>query len=303
VSNNAAKNINQRQRARKVDSEEKLKNFILSKLGEPLITVDVTEDQILNSIDEAFAKFSDWIYNGQQQQVFIIETISGVQDYILDDRVQAISGVSFARGLEGTGSGSISGGINGSIAGIGFGSLLPPQYVPYVNAEGQMSSLASNGNFSCFNNYSASGVVGGVAGPHTGQQTDARGIEAAYAAMVNAQSLAAMFGGNISYDFNSQTHILRIFEDISGPIAIEASLYYIPNPEYDSAYGHSFIKEYSCALVKRQWGQNLGKFDSTLIGGSSVNYQRLIDEAQAEIDRLEEDLINRWSEPLGIYSA
>jgi hypothetical protein len=303
INRNPAKNLNQRQRSRKIDSEDKLVQYIRTQLGDPLITVDVTDTQILNLIDDTFSKFSDWIYNGQQNQVFVINTLPGIQDYILDDRVQAISGVSFADGLEG-GNSTGNSGMNGSMGGVPFGDLMPPQYVPYVNAQGQMSSLASNGAFGCFNSYSATGVAGGVSGIHTGDTGDADSIESAYASMVNVQTLANMFSTNISYDFNSQNHILRIFDDqTGGAIAIEASLYYIPNPDYDSAYGHSWIKEYSLNLVKRQWGNNLGKYDSSLVGGASVNYQRLIDEGQAELDRLNEDLLEKWSEPLGIFSA
>ena len=295
---NQPRNINAAQRARKINTEEKLVKYIRSTLGEPLITVDVTDDMILNLIDDAFLKFSAWIYGGQQSQVFVIETTPGVQDYILDDRVTAIMGVSFADGI--TGSAGI-GGMNGSMGGIGFDSLLPPMYVPYVNMEGQMSSL--EGNFDSFNSYSASGVAGGVSGVHTGATGGSQSIEAAYAAMSDMQTIQNMFGTNVSYDFNGNNHVLRIFDQVAGLVAIEASLEYIPNPEYDDAYGHQWIKSYSLNLVKRQWGEVLGKYDSPLVGGSTVNYQRLIDESGGELERLNEELIERWSEPMGIFSS
>ena len=45
TSNNQPRLINVTQQDRKIDSEEKLMNYIKTHLGSPLITVDVTEDQ------------------------------------------------------------------------------------------------------------------------------------------------------------------------------------------------------------------------------------------------------------------
>ena len=298
---NIPKNVNLRQQNRKIDSEEKLIKYIRTQLGEPLITVDVTDEAISQLIDDAFHLFSDWIYNAQQNQVFIIETTPGVQDYILDDRVQAIQSVSFSTNL--TGRGYSSGGGGGSWAGISLGQILPPMYVPYVDFQGNMSHLESYGRFNnfCSSNFSVSGVAGGVAGVHTGASSS--NVEPAYAAMANADNLSSLFAHNVSFDFNSQNNILRIFEPMNGPIAIEAAMYYIPNPDHDNAYGHPWIKAYALNLVKRHWGGVVGKYDSPLVGGATINYQRLIDEAQSELDRLNEELIERWSEPLGIFSA
>jgi len=121
--------------------------------------------------------------------------------------------------------------------------------------------------------------------------------------MVQSQTNTSMFGQSISFDFNSQNHILRIFEPILTPIAIEASIIYVPNPEHDDAYGHAWIKAYSLNKTKLIWGQNVGKYSQSLVGGASVNYDRIIQEAQEQLQQLEEDLLEKYSAPLGIYSA
>jgi len=292
--NNTPRNININQQNRRINSEEKLVNYIKTQLGSPLITVDVTSDQILQCVDDTFEKFSDWVWESQQNQVFIIKPTAGIRDYILDTRIKAISGISIADTLNGYGTGS---GL-GMWGGIPMTSIMPPSYVPATDFQGGQSSLHSPGSQS----YSATGVAGGVAG---GKNTSSSGmgtIEAAWAGMANMQTMQSMFGPSVSYDYNSSNHILRLFEDITSSIVIEASLDYIPNPEYDMAYGHSWIKAYSLNLVKRLWGNNVGKFDSPLVGGSNINYQRLIDEAQSEIDKLEESLINE-SEAMGMFSG
>jgi hypothetical protein len=84
---------------RKINSEQKLINYVRTMLGEPLITVDVTDDQIKMIIDEAFRKYSDYVYEGMDRMIFVIEGSSNVQDYRLDERVQAVKSVSFGGAL------------------------------------------------------------------------------------------------------------------------------------------------------------------------------------------------------------
>ena len=290
---NSPANINISQRSRKIDSEEKLVNYIKTKLGAPLITVDVTNEQILQGIDDAFDKFIDWAYDAQQHQIFIIDTREDIQDYILDERVREIYDISIADTMT-----SYANYAGGGITLGGFGAV-PLNYIPYVDMEGNVSSLEGGGGIGG----SANGVAGGVVGPHTGGYSSGEQMNMAYAAMVDAQIAQNIFGRSVSYDFNSQNHILRLFEAVSGPIAIEGALEYIPNPEHDDAYGHTWIKAYALNLVKRVWGQNVAKFDQSLIGGANINYGRIIDEAQMEIDRLNEDLLEKYSAPLGIFSA
>ena len=290
---NAPRILNDRQNRRKINSEEKLVNYIKTQLGHPLITVDVTEDQILQCVDDAFIKWGDWNWSGQQNMVFVIETFPGVGDYYLDERVKAIYGMSIAD----TTSGYSSGGGLGIWGGIPMGGILPPMYVPAVAFNGETSSLARTGP----NNGTATGVAGGVAGgPNTGGASNK--LEAAWSSLANMQTWQNMFGKTVSFEFNESNHILRLFQEVKGPVAIEASLDYIPNPDHDDAYGHEWIKKYSLNLVKRLWGQNVGKYDSQLIGGANINYDRIISEAQQEIELLEERLMLE-SEAFGVFSG
>ena len=66
--------------------------------------------------------------------------------------------------------------------------------------------------------------------------------------------------------------------------------------EYNNLWNHRFLKEYTTALIKRQWGINLIKFDGMqLPGGVTINGRQIYDDAIADIDkimekfRLEED--------------
>lgn len=294
MTRNQPKNVNIDQNRRKINSEEKLMNYIKTMLGADLITVDVSDAQILLAIDDTFDKFSSWAVDGQQNMGFVIDLSPGVQDYYIDDRITSIQGLSIADSMSSSGSGG---------AGISLGGFgqVPINYIPHVDMEGNVSSLESG--MIGTGNYSATGVAGGVTGgPGTGTSPGEM-MEIAYLQQMNAQVMQSVFSSTVAFDFNSSTHILRIFEQLSGSIMIEASIEYRPNPVFDDAYGHSWIKEYALNKVKFLWGSNTGKYTSSLIGGASINYDRMLSESSEALDRLDEDLMNKFSEPLGIFSA
>jgi len=293
--NNPPRNINLTQQNRKINSEDKLVDYIKTMLGDGLITVDVSDKQIRLAIDDTVRKWADWAYSGQQHMVFIINAKEEVNSYYLDERILAIYGISIADSTSSYGSGSGNGASLGGFGQIGV------NYIPYVNMEGQVSSLERGGTG--FGNYSATGVAGGVAGGPATNGNPLEQMEIAYVQLVQSQMMQSMFGESVSFDFNPSNHILRIFEPMSGPILIEGALEYIPNPDHDDAYGHTWIKEYALNKVKLIWGQNVGKYSQTLIGGASINYDRMISEAQEALDKLEEDLLNKYSEAMGVFSA
>jgi len=50
-----------------------------------------------------------------------------------------------------------------------------------------------------------------------------------------------------------------------------------------------WLKEYSTALIKQQWGMNLIKFEGMqLPGGVTLNGRQLFDDATQELERLME---------------
>jgi hypothetical protein len=70
-----------------------------------------------------------------------------------------------------------------------------------------------------------------------------------------------------------------------------------PN-DYTRIWNDSFIKPYLTSLIKRQWGQNLIKFQGVkLPGGIELNGRQLFDDAQREIDILMEKMSNTYELP------
>ena len=58
------------------------------------------------------------------------------------------------------------------------------------------------------------------------------------------------------------------------------------------------LKRYATALIKRQWGQNLSKFNGTaMLGGVTLNGPELFSSAVSEVQKLEEEIRLNYEEP------
>lgn len=76
--------------------------------------------------------------------------------------------------------------------------------------------------------------------------------------------------------------------------------YEVIDPEtYEDVWKDRWLFQYTTALVRRQWGQNLfSKYSGpALVGGITFNGREMRDEAQVEIDRLEQEMIHDLSFP------
>tara|TARA_Y100000287_G_scaffold31618_1_gene23167 strand:- start:90 stop:476 length:387 start_codon:yes stop_codon:yes gene_type:complete len=70
-----------------------------------------------------------------------------------------------------------------------------------------------------------------------------------------------------------------------------------PN-EYSKVWNDSFVKRYLTMLIKKQWGQNLIKFQGVkLPGGIELNGRQIYDDAIKEIDDLMEKMSNTYEIP------
>ena len=68
--------------------------------------------------------------------------------------------------------------------------------------------------------------------------------------------------------------------------------------QYSEVYNDLFLKKYTTALIKRQWGENLKKFEGVqLPGGVTLNGKTIYDEAVDEIIKIEEEMNLKWELP------
>ena len=57
---------------------------------------------------------------------------------------------------------------------------------------------------------------------------------------------------------------------------------------YTDLYDNMHLKRYASALIKKQWGMNLSKFQNVaLLGGVTMNGEQIFSQAQEDIEKLE----------------
>ena len=70
-----------------------------------------------------------------------------------------------------------------------------------------------------------------------------------------------------------------------------------PN-DYARVWNDSFLKKYTTALLKRQWGQNLLKFQGVkLPGGVELNGRQIYDDAEKDLEIIREQMSNTYELP------
>jgi hypothetical protein len=73
---------------------------------------------------------------------------------------------------------------------------------------------------------------------------------------------------------------------------------------YTEIYNDRLLKKYLTSLIKKQWGNNLIKFEGVqLPGGVQFNGGRILDEAKEEIDKIEEQVHDMYELPPDFYTG
>ena len=110
-------------------------------------------------------------------------------------------------------------------------------------------------------------------------------------------------------NFDMHKNQLDVFMNWSDEVEVGDFLvvecYRIIDPDtYTDVYNDYFLKRYATALIKRQWGQNLLKFEGMVMpGGVTFNGRQLYDDANEEITRLEEEARLNWEQPVDFYTG
>lgn len=241
----------------KIYSLDKLKDYILRKLGSPVVNVELTDDQLTDAIDDALIKFTEVAMEGQLEKVLLLDVVEGTREYKIDEKIRSIVEVA-----TGSSSGTFS---NFQVHGM---MVTPSEFWSQAQLQGD---------------------------------TD----------LVNMQILSSqlslmdeMFSNAINFNFSSATNILSFTEDIgkrTDKLLLDCYSHYDLDIKNDNIFNHEWVKDYSVASALFQWGQNVGKFEGTLISGEKINYNDMKTKGAESILKLEDDLLTKWSEPMGIY--
>jgi len=125
----------------------------------------------------------------------------------------------------------------------------------------------------------------------------------------NLSMINNLFNTMPRFRFNRHTDRLYLDVNWGSDLNIDnfivAEAYIITDPAaFADVYGDMFLKKYVTVLFKRQWGQNLIKFEGMqLPGGVTLNGRQLYDDAITEIDKLEEQMSLTYELPLDFMTG
>lgn len=110
-------------------------------------------------------------------------------------------------------------------------------------------------------------------------------------------------------NFERHKNRLEIFMDWSEEVEVGDNLviecYRIIDPDsFTDVYNDYFLKRYATALIKKQWGQNLIKFEGMVMpGGVTFNGRQLFDDAVQELEQLTEEARLNWEKPVDFMTG
>jgi hypothetical protein len=109
--------------------------------------------------------------------------------------------------------------------------------------------------------------------------------------------------------FRYNRHMNKLFVDMDwekdaglGDYLIVNAFRILDPSTYTDVYNDMFLKRYATALLKRQWGENLKKFEGVqLPGGVTLNGQKIFEEALEEIQKIEDEVQSRFELPTDFF--
>jgi len=97
----------------------------------------------------------------------------------------------------------------------------------------------------------------------------------------------------------NRIHVDEGFDDLNAGNFVVLEVVSVIDPgTYGDVYNDLYLKKYLTALLKRQWGANMMKFDGfQLPGGITLNGRQMFEDAIEEIKELEEECRLIWMSP------
>ena len=257
-------------------SRDGLKQYALRALGKPVIEINVDDQQVDDRIDEALQYYAQFHYDAVRRTYLKYK-------YTQADKNRIIGKTSETRTEGNTASTSWEEDTNYL--------MVPESVVSIIN----IFPFSDKGNLNLFDvryqmrlndlyDFSSTSIIN-------------------YDIVLrHLDFLDHVLVGEKPLRFNQHDNRLYIDMDWKNDLQVGEYLviecYRKLDPEsYTDIYNDIHLKRYVTALIKRQWGANLSKFNGvTMVGGVTLNGGQIMQEAQQDIEKLELDIRNTYEE-------
>lgn len=263
-----------------VTTRVELIEYCLRRLGFPVIEINVDTDQIEDRIDDGLDFYMDYHFDGTERTYFAVELSQNDIDngYVTvpDSLIFVTRALPFPR--------------NGKIA----------SRIGDPNVSGVDIRTLFGGTFGTQTSTGATSSRQNQAGA-----SNDMAMSTYYLNMQYLETVQQMFGnGEVPIRFNRHTNRVHLDMDWS-EASVNVGDYIVLHgwtaldPEtYSDVYNDRWLKRYCTALIKRQWGANLIKYSGIqLPGGVTLDGDKIFDEASQEIEKLEEEMQDKYEEP------
>ena len=287
------------------------KEYCLRNLGKPVIDINVDEDQVEDRIDEAIQYFSQYHTDGVERMYLKYKVtaedktrLRANNDFTVSEPGTYADNIELESGTAGDSPGDLitEDGKKIQLEGSNLVStkyeenqnylVIPDSVLSVIN----VFPLSDRANLNMFDvryqlrlndlyDFSSTSIV------HY-EMT-----------MRHLDFLDHILVGEKPIRFNTLSN--RLYIDMDWAEDIDADEYLIIEcyrqldpTQHTRMFDDIMLKRYATALIKRQWGQNLSKFNGTaMLGGVTLNGPELFSTAIAEQQKLEEDIRSNFEEP------
>ena len=266
----------------KPSSRQQLIDYSLRKLGFPVLEINVDDDQIDDLVDDALQYFQERHFDGIERTFLKHE--------ITEANLETFkTGTTTTTGTQPTSSVGV---VNPSFTETQNFLQLPDHVLGVEKVFKMDQSTISSGLFNIKYQIFLNDLY------YYGA------LDLMNYAMVKTylEDLSRLITPDVQLRFNKRQHRLYMdidWRQVSKNTYLIIECYRLVDPANASdIYNDWWLKRYLVAIIKRQWGQNLMKFQGVMLpGGVSLNGRQIYDDAIREIEQIEYELKTEYELP------
>jgi len=256
------------------NSRADLITYCKRQLGEPVLQVNIDDEQVNNVIDDTIQFFQENCYNGMERS-YLRHEITADDKTRFDGEVTTSSGTT--NWEEATNYIPIPDHVVGITKVFGLVSNSIRSNLFGVEYQLFLNDLYAFGSLDILNYYMNKQYL---------------------------ETLDMVLNNGSFQQFRYTMRRDRLYLDINKKflkegmyLVIEAHRLIDPE-DATEMYNDMFVKRYATALMKKQWGMNLIKYNNVqLPGGITLNGRELYTDALAEIEKIESEVLSKYAIP------